>query len=59
MKVKLCSRELLRLSEMVLRAANGLERNATLSISNLLTFALLLFLADLSAGLTGPTSGAA
>ena len=44
---------------MILRAANELERDATSLMSNLFTFALLLFLADLSAGLTEPTAGAA
>ena len=44
---------------MVIRAATGLEKVATFSIFDLLTFALLHFLAQLSAGLTGPVAGAA
>ena len=50
--------ELERLSKLIYRAVIILERVENLSILNLLTFELLRFLADLSAGLTGSVAAA-
>ena len=43
---------------MISRAATALERVEDISISNLLTFELLRFFADLPAGLTGSVAAA-
>ena len=50
--------ELGRLSKLIIRAVIALERVEKFSILNLLTFELLRFLADLSAGLTGSVAAA-
>ena len=50
--------ELGRLSKLIYRTVNILERVDKISILNMLTFELLRFLADLSAGLTGSVAAA-